>query len=165
MAAAPFRVIRPFLRPPLTRYKPGGYLCPEWYRRARSTPVPCMGIQSTGSSTLLGQAVSFILRPRMWPPRPEFLIIHRTSTKVSEPPPSSSPTTASRNIRRTVEAAAFFLSLYRRWTLRRDRPPSIELDIARVARSRTDQRPPTRLMHFSVKSMFAKIDRKRRVAP
>lgn len=86
MVAVPFRVIRaqPFLRPPLTRYKREGYLCPEWYHRARSTPVPCTGIQFTGSSTLLDQAVSFIHRPRTRLPRPEFLIIRRTFTKVSE---------------------------------------------------------------------------------
>lgn len=104
MAAAPFRVIRarPFLRPPLTRYKRGGYLCPEWYHRARSTPVPCMGIQSTGSSTPLDQAVSFILRPRMRWPRPEFLIIRRTFTKVSKP---LSSTMSSRDIRKIAEAA------------------------------------------------------------
>lgn len=119
MAAAPCRVIRarPFLRPPRTRYKREGYLCPEWYHRARSTPVPCMGIQSTGSSTLLGQAVSFIPRPRMRRPRPEFLIIRRTFTKVSKP---WSSTTPSRNILKTVEAARFPLFLQQR-TLDRGR--------------------------------------------
>lgn len=94
MAATPFRVIRawPFLRPPcppppLTRYKREGYLCPEWYHRARFTLVPCTGIRSTGSSTLLDLAVSFTHHPpRMRRPHPEFLIIRQTFTKVPELP-------------------------------------------------------------------------------
>lgn len=68
--------------PPLTRYKRGGYLCPEWYRRAPSTAIPCTGIRFTGSSTLSGPLVSFIPRLRISRSCREFLITRRSSIKV-----------------------------------------------------------------------------------
>lgn len=83
-------VVAPFLAatrtppppPPLTRYKRGGYLCPEWYRRAPSTAIPCTGIRFTGSSTLSGPLVSFIPRLRISRSCRESLITRRSSIKV-----------------------------------------------------------------------------------
>lgn len=85
MAVVPFLVIQPRTcpSPPLTRYKRGGYLCLEWYRRALSTEIQCTGIRFTASSTLSARLVSFILRLRTSRSCPEFLITRRLFTKVS----------------------------------------------------------------------------------
>lgn len=87
--AARLLAIRPRKRPshPLTRYKPGGYRCLEWYHRALSTAILCTGIRSTGSSTHLAQPVSFILRLHTSRSCPEFLITRRSCTKVSSRSP------------------------------------------------------------------------------